>query len=374
MQSLLDKSLVRRMQSGRFLMLETIREFAAERLDPERRDQLLRRLLDALTETFQGANLRHDSPGPPAMELAQEERPNVDVALRWATEAGQASAGLRLLWMLEMYWGTNDPGGGRERLNALLVGAVDDLDPGEYARALRFRGGTYDMTNENALAELEYERGIELFRSLGDEDEADHLRHRIAYAALRQGDLERAVQLASELLELDRRRGNLRDEAVALNILGTAAFTEGDRTDGVRLAHESASVAARAGFAWWRGVTLLQTAEWLMIEGDLEAAQHDFVEGLQTLESVSDQVNLPIALAGGAAIAAAQLQAERAGTLWGALEAVAEREPRPTTTAGLRECEEYVERVQGEEFEAGRARGRTLTLKEGVQYALSTLD
>ncbi len=371
-QSLLDKSLVRRMESGRFLMLETIREFAAERLEPKHRDQLLRRLLEALTETFEGANLRPDSPGPPAMELAQEERPNVDVALRWATEAGQASAGLRLLWMLEMYWGTNDPVSGRERLDALIEVAVDELDPGEHARALRFRGATYDMTNENALAELEYERGIELFRSLGDEEEADHLRHRVAYAALRQGDLERAVQLASELLELDRRRGNMRDEAVALNILGTAAFTEGDRTDGVRLAHESASVAARAGFAWWRGVTLLQTAEWLMTTGDLEAAQRDYLEGLQTLESVSDQVNLPIALLAGAVIAAAGGEAVRAGTLWGAVESLAEREPRPTTIAGLREYEEYVEGIRGPDFDQGRTRGRTLSLEAAVRVALGT--
>jgi predicted ATPase len=44
MQSLVDKSLVRRWESDRFGMLETIREFAAEQLSYEEHDALLRRL------------------------------------------------------------------------------------------------------------------------------------------------------------------------------------------------------------------------------------------------------------------------------------------------------------------------------------------
>ena len=192
LESLVDKSLVRRIGSGRLFMLETIREFAGEQLDPARRDELMGRLLDALPDTFEDANLRSESIGPPAMALAQEERANIDAALEWATAAGEANRGLHLLWMLEMYWLTNDPVGARERLDALLERGADELDPAVQAHALRLRGATFDMTGRFELSEQEYERAIERFSALGEEEEVAHLRHRIANSALQCGEVERA--------------------------------------------------------------------------------------------------------------------------------------------------------------------------------------
>jgi len=374
LQSLLDKSLLRRTDSGRFLMLETIREFAAERLEPERRNELLSRLLEALTQVFENAHLRPESSGSPEMERAQNERANVDVALRWAIDSGRAEGGLRLLWMLEMYWATNDPLGGRERVNALLAAAGEHLDAASFGRALRFRGATYDLTLDNELAESDYERAIEVFRSIGDEDQAHHLRLRTASSALALGDVERAIRIAAQALEHDRSRGNRRDEALALNILARAAFVRGDSQEGSRLAHESAAASAAAGLTWFGGVTLVQTAECLVVAGEPEAAERDFLSGLEAVSAVRDRVNLPITLAAGAAIAAGLGRAERAGTLWGAVEAVEQREPRGTTSDALREYEPYLQPVRGAEFESGRSRGRALSLEEAVRYALSDLD
>ena len=304
------------------------------------------------------------------MELAQAERPNVDVALEWAVQAGEAEAALRLMWMLEMYWSTNDPLGGRERLDALLAAAGEAVDPAAFARALRFRAATHDFTHEDALAESAYERALDAFQAVGDDLEAGHIRHRLAFTALHQGDLERAKRLASEALELDRRTGNRRDEAMALNILGTAALQEGDSENGLRLSLESASVSGSLGFTWFQGVTLLGAAEQLVAANDPEAAIPIFLDGLDALLSVQDRINLAIALAVGAAIAATRSSPERAGTLWGAVEAAAEREPRDSTTAAMAEYEPYVERVKGSEFEAGRRRGRTFSLEGAVREAL----
>jgi predicted ATPase len=373
LESLADKSLVRRSESGRFVMLETVREFAAELLEPERRDGLRRRLLELLTETFE-PNLLPETPGAALMDLAREERPNVDVALDWATENGDAEAGIRLMSTLELYWATNDPLGGRERVDGLIAVAGEDLDRRARAQALRIRGSTFDMTGDPSLGEPHYQRAMEVFQSLGDEEEADHLLVRIAFAARHVGDLERAARLASEVLERVRLRGNRRDEAMALNNLAMVAFAQGDLEQGVRLAHEAASVAADIGFTWWRGVTLFAAAEFLIGAGDTDAAKRELREGLVALASVPDLVNMPMALAACAAIAAADGDAVLAGTLWGAVEAAGEREPRPTTGEALREYAPYLEPVQGEEFEAARARGPALSLDKAVRYALSALD
>jgi tetratricopeptide (TPR) repeat protein len=211
---------------------------------------------------------------------------------------------------------------------------------------------------------------MEVFREIGDEEEADHVLLRIAIAARHVGDLERAVRLTSEALERIRMRGNRRDEAMALYNLAMVAFDRGDRPRALDLAHESASVSESIDFTWWRGVTLFATSERLIQAGDLEAAKPEFREGLAALAAVPDLVNLPIALAAGAAIAAAAGEAVRAGTLWGAVETAGERDPRPTTPEALREYAPFVESVLGADFERGRARGRTLSLEDAVEFAL----
>jgi predicted ATPase/class 3 adenylate cyclase len=371
LESLLDKSLLRRFEAGRLGMLETIREFSAERLEPAERDQLLRRLLTVLTELAAGLNLRPDATAPPQIDAAQRERPNVEVALEWAAVAGEAAAGLRLLLELEMYWVTNDPLAARERLDALLAAAREDVEPGLLAGGLRLRGATYDMSGEPERAEAPYEQALAMFEALGDGNEVEHLRHRIAMSTYHQGDLERASRLAAEALERDRRRGDRRDEAIALNILAMVAFGQGDPEQGLRLALESASVAEATGFTWWRAVTLLAAAECLVAGADPAAARPVYLEGLAGLVSVQDRVNLPIALAAGAAIAALRGDAERAGVLWGALEAVGEREPKSTTEQALVEYRPYVERVSGSDFERGCADGRMRSLDEACDYALS---
>ena len=371
LQSLVEKSLVRRWESGRFGMLETIREFAAEQLLAEDRGRLLLRLLDHLIELFDSLSAGGDGPGKPQIELAQAERPNIDTALAHALERGEIAAGLALVSRLELYWATNDPLGGRERIDRLLAAAGDRLAPDVLATALRIRGSTYDMTGETDRSVREFERAAEIFRSIGDDEEADHLLHRVASAALHEGDVDRAVSLAGEALERDRRHGRRRDEAMALNTLARAAFVEGDLEEGVRLGYESAAVAESIGFTWWRGVTLGEVGEQLLAVGDVDRAAEAMQTALAVLAEVDDRVNLPIILAAVAALAARQGDADRAGWLWGAVENAADDEPRPTTSAALAEYAPYVEPVHGDVFDRANKRGRALSIDEAVAQLLA---
>jgi predicted ATPase len=373
LQSLVDKSLVRRWESGRFGMLETIREFAAERLAPDAREPLLRRLLEHLLELLGAANFSDQETGQPQIPLAQAERPNIDVALTWASGAHEATAGLALLSVLELYWATNDPVAGGEWVDRFLAAAGGEIAPPDLARALRIRGATYDMTGRTDASQLEYERAAEIFRSLGDEGQAVHLMHRIASAALNEGDVERAIRLATDALEFDRREGHRRDEAMALHTLSRAAFTQGNREEGIRLGYEAAAVAESVGFTWWRAVSLVTIAECLLGAGDADAASEPLAAGLEDLATVGDRVNMPIALAAAAAVAARHANGAQAGLLWGAVEAAADNEPRATTTAALGEYEPYLERVRGAVFDEARERGRRLSLEEAVVQALDSV-
>ncbi len=373
LHSLIDKSLARRWESGRFGMLEMIREFAAERLEPGRRDDLTRRLLEYLLDLFETANLGPQQTGEPDIALAQDERANVDVALDWAATAGEMTPALSLVLLLELYWATNDPVGGRERIDRLLAAAGDDIEPRTLANALRVRGATYDMTQRTDLAAPEYERAIEIFRSLGEEAEAAHLMHRVASGSLHDGEVARAIRIATDALELDRRHGRRRDEAMALNVLSRAAFEQGNPEEGLRLAYESAAIAKAVDFSWWHGITLVQAAEYLIAAGDSAAATDPLRAGLASLAAVDDRVNLPIALAASAALAAQHENAAQAGLLWGAVEAAAETEPRPSTDQALSDYEPYLDPVCGAVFDQARQRGRTLTVKDAIDHALTNL-
>jgi predicted ATPase len=378
LQSLVNKSLVLRTQSGRFAMLETVRDFAAEHLTPRERDRLLGRLVEHQLKVFENANLGRRADGHPQMNLANAERPNLDVGLAWAGESGHADSGVRLLVLTEMYWNTTDPAAGRERLDGLLAEAGragKPLDLGLQARAYRFRGATFDLTDRFDLSEPEFARSLEMFRAAGEEDQTGHLIALIGNSALRQGRIERAIDLATQSLEIARREGNPGDEGFALYVLAMAAFHQGDTDTGMRLAHESAPLTLKGGSIWFAGTTMLGAAEFLIAADRIVEAEQDLATGLEYLASVSDRLNVAFALAGAAAIAALKKDAVRAGTLWGALEALkatAAGELRTSTGIAMDDNIRYIDPIRGAAFEKGRGSGRELSLEAAVEFALTT--
>jgi predicted ATPase len=378
LQSLVNKSLVLRTQSGRFAMLETVRDFAAEHLTADERNRLLGRLVEHQLKVFENANLGRRADGHPQMNLANAERPNLDVGLAWAGESGHADSGIRLLVLTEMYWNTTDPAGGRERLDRLLAEADASgkpLDMVLEARAHRFRGATLDLTDRFDLAEPEYARSLELFRAAGEDDQTGHVIALIGNSALHQGHIERAIDLATQSLEIARRKGDPGDEGFALYVLAMAAFRQGDTDRGMRLAHESAPLTLKGGSIWFAGTTLLGAAEYLIAAGRIAKAEQDLAAGLEYLTSVSDRLNVAFALAGAAAIAALKKDAVRAGTLWGALEslkATAGGELRTSTGIAMDDNVRYIDPIRGAAFEKGRESGRELSLEAAIEFALTT--
>jgi len=176
--SLVDKSLVRRGDSGRFGMLDTVRDFAAEHLEPAERTRIVQRLLEHLLNLFANADLTQDATGPMQMSLAGIELPNVDVALDGAGESSRAQQGIRLILLTEMYWVANDPAGGLERLERLMAKAAETgepLEPGVEARALRFRATASDLAFRFDLSEPIYLRALELFKAANEKERIGHL-------------------------------------------------------------------------------------------------------------------------------------------------------------------------------------------------------
>jgi predicted ATPase len=144
--SLLDKNLVRRRTAPnaheRFWMLETIREFARERLAASGEESGLRRLqTDWLIELADRAGTRATVgvPGPWNVDLVAPELDNVRAVLDWTLDH-EPERGLDLAAALEGFWLVREPAEGASRLEPLLA-RTPGSEPALRAHALRALGG-----------------------------------------------------------------------------------------------------------------------------------------------------------------------------------------------------------------------------------------
>jgi predicted ATPase/class 3 adenylate cyclase len=105
--ALVEASLLKPVASGRFLMLETIREFAAERLEQlDGADDLARRHAEHYVEVARATNYSDEArTRPPRHELAAAEVPNFRKALAWSARSRRPELGLRLLTATDQFWG-----------------------------------------------------------------------------------------------------------------------------------------------------------------------------------------------------------------------------------------------------------------------------
>jgi predicted ATPase/class 3 adenylate cyclase len=105
LQSLVDKSLVRH-SGGRFWMLETIREYAVERLDESREAATIRRgqaeFFVALAEELELSSRTGDQPA--LFERLSADNANLRQAVEWARDSGDVELELRLVTALWAYW------------------------------------------------------------------------------------------------------------------------------------------------------------------------------------------------------------------------------------------------------------------------------
>ena len=186
-------------------MLETIRQFAAERLaDSGNGEAVRRRHAERMFEVARSTHLDDEGDVPTDLGLALAERDDFRAALDWALEH-DAELGLKIAVALQNLWNAAGPQEGLRRLTQLLERAGPS-SPAVRAAALRVQGGTADMSGEDELAERLWEESVELYRAVGDDRGIAAVEHMLAVSAWRQGDWERMRRLTESSLERARGR------------------------------------------------------------------------------------------------------------------------------------------------------------------------
>lgn len=373
---LLDHSLVVRAamaQASRFSMLETVREFAAEQLTGSGDAETVRRRhAEYALRLAQSFNLSIDSLGTPLQkryDTAIVEQDNMCAALDWA-QTSDPLFGLSLMAALEQFWVTNNPRESVRRLTDLLR-AAGDVAPDVRARALRDLGGCTEVSGDWEAAGECYQQSLDLFREIGDEAGELRLMHRVTLTAFVRGDLETARKVTDDGLRRATAGGFRYERSELLRSESVIAWRGGDPERAYELERESLDLLRGIGpWAWGETSRLRTMAEIASHLGWHERADEHGREALAIARFSGDRIKSLIALAAVALVAFRAGDVERAGRIWGAIEAEERRSFLGWWTTYRSRYDEVANACSAAEFAAACAAGRQVPLDDMMDEAL----
>jgi predicted ATPase/DNA-binding CsgD family transcriptional regulator len=428
--SLIDKSLVvldgEAAGDARYRLLDTIREYAAERLEAagESGALALRHrdcILALVEETVGGMFNRGDPPWPVRRAVFRRgiaEYGNFRIALRTSLDHGHADQGLRLCIGLRNMWLPH--GDAREAvtwLDRFLVLPADEsgdsgtVSPQVRGRALACRAEiAFDLQDYDTLERCATE-SLELSRASGDDFPVPTALRVISQAAARAGraaDAMASIEEAAEAAEaagndweagliqatkaaIAVRQGKLnsaqRAYETALEILadnnrwgiaqveygmGTLARSRGDAETAVRYYTDAIEIFRELD-AWSEIARCQAGIGWIaVISGDFDQAQESLAEALRLNQAGGQRLGIARGLEAFAALAAARQQPERAAWLAGA--ACQLRESIGHGTGIGSRTEEVLEFARGRLGASAAAalfaEGREVTAEDAIGFAL----
>jgi len=244
LQSLVDKSLLRR-SGDRFWMLETIREFASERLeDAEFRLRHAEHYLALAEEAYP-----HLTGNPKKwLDLLSGEHDNFRAALDVLGDAGETQRALGLAGALYRFWNMRGHfAEGRRWLDTLL--ALDARPTAARARALNGAAVMALDTGDPAAASERSEEALAIHSALGDEWGAAYSVFSLAMAGAEEADWARALPLFEKSLGRFRELGDAHYALIAADAIAWMLGMLGD-LDASRRGHEDVLRDARAQGDW----------------------------------------------------------------------------------------------------------------------------
>ena len=374
---LVNKSLViaepTRPHLTRYRMLDTIREYALEKLQQSGEAEWRRRHADYFTEWSSRETDElslHDQ--VETLAAIDEEQPNVRLALEWSL-AEQPDNALRIASAMGTYW----------FMRRSLAEGLDWLE-----RALQLETVRLDTraTALVAAARLTRRRG-EFTASLAYADEAAAIARRLdldsvlAQAVNMQGILashfgetEKAAQVFREALEVAERTGNRERMVASLNNLAMMESSLGDQHAALAHIERSVQLADEIGDRFLKANVQDTVGRILFRLGQFDHAARAWSEALTTSLEFADTINVADVLDGVALLEAARGENVRALSLTAAAESMRKITGARRTVEWLAEVEDSMARARARltpaVAEEARRQGATMTLPEAVRYAL----
>ena len=422
--SLVDKSLVQlaqqvepAMDESRFVMLETIREYALEKLEASGEKAVTKRahaaycLVLAEEETTEPS----DAKAAEWLKHLTFEHDNFRAGIEWLIETGDTEWGLRLGAALFRFWEMReDFAEGRDslgrllklagstaptkaRVRALFAAGVLALGQGDYASTDELIRESLDTARElgdkqcaavclNALAvnaqhrdddaeaRALFEESLALWRELGDQKAIARSLSNLANIVKSQGDYSRARSLHAESLAIFRQLGDLRCIAWSMNYQGDAAREQGDFAAAQTLYEQCLANFRELGDRWGVGGTLADLGSLAREQGSYPTACALYRESIKIFQELAHKRGMARLLECFACLAAAQLEAERSLLLAGAAAALRQNIGAPLTPTEQAKLETSLfparQSLTGTASETAWKEGWALPIEKAVEEVL----
>jgi len=362
--ALVDKSLLKcesgQEEAPRFMMLETIREYAREKLDAggqaeparKRHAAYYLRLAQAAEPELSGAQQTR------WFAQLEAEHNNIWAALDWLANNDIAS-GLRLACSLRQFWhargylnearawieaalarcencGLTD----LERARALCVAGFLAFHQGDLARTVTlsdaglaiYRGlgaqrgiadalhnlaGVAFMSNQYARSRELFGECLALYRALNDQAEVAQMLKNLGLIAKDQGDFARATAFYQESLTIRRALGDQRGVAQSFFNLGVVAYWQGDYAGAFELSEQGLALYRALGDKMGAAYTLDTLGMARCKQGAYAQAMQLLEESLVMFRELGDQFGIALLLTDRGGVAQACADANQAAQLFG---------------------------------------------------------
>jgi predicted ATPase/class 3 adenylate cyclase len=380
LQSLVEKSLVRHSED-RFWMLETIREYAAERLEKSGEAEELRRrhaeyFMTLAEEAEPHVEDEALGSGGEWLDRLDREVDNLRAALDQLAASDETERALRLAGALSVLWvSRGHVSEGRRRLETAL--RADTGPSAARAKALNGAAELAAVSGDTTTMGLRAKEALALHRRLGDPRGAAESLQQLGYATGERGDWARAQQLLEESVRLFR---DLGDEQYALWTIRTLAWTyaESGDLDRARALYEDDLRRARALGSKSLEAALLGSLAWLAVgEGRVQDALPLLKQSLRIRRDLGDRNEIALSLCGIARAITALGRLGMAVRLISCFEALRESiGGGEAWVARMNEETLATIRTQLEEAALAEAweQGQALTIDEAVALALESLE
>jgi predicted ATPase len=377
LDSLLEKSLLRQEEGPggepRFVMLETIHEFARERLQESGAAAIKR----AHAEYFLALSEEAEpelSGGPDQVtwfERLEAEHDNIRAALSWSLEVGDIQLTLRMAGALNDFWLYRGHLSEGMRWLEPALRRSSAVPPSVRAKALKAAGAIANYQGDDEQSESFLEESVALYKVSGDKWGLARAYNSLGHTAADRGEWEQAEILYGEALNLDRELGRL---SHSLNNLGWAALCREDYERAAEVLGEALAWAQRAED---RGsVAAVNTnLGWVALgRGEYPQAAALFAEALTLFRDLEDLVNIAECLEGFAGATGMRGEGERAARLYGAADSLRQYLGAPLLPGDRPRHERYLAAARSllneAAWEAAWEEGQAMTWEAAISYAL----
>jgi non-specific serine/threonine protein kinase len=385
LESLLNKSLLYQEEGpgseSRFLMLETIHEYAREKLvESGEAAELQRRHAVYFAELAEHAEAKLTGAEQDYwFERLLSEHDNLRTALAFTLTGGEIELALRIVGALRDFWYYSGHAGEGLGWIEQVLDDAEQVSPALRAKALNTAGSLAFVQGDYEHGKLFNRQALALYRDLGDEI---NIAWALAFLSSNytgsQNDIKEGIALSEEAVTLFRTQNHEPGIIRTLNLIGELARLDGDYDRAGKAYEECLTLCRQSGNIVREAYALGNLGLISQHKGDYQQAEARIKKALDLFYFIKNKYPLALTLAFFAGPVASQGNPERAAQLLGASDGLLKAmglAQQPSDQPVIERYEAAVrEQLDEGAFNSAWEKGQAMSLEQAIAFALEEVS